>query len=134
MVRWIGILRHFSTMFGGQFPQLENNWFLGVNQQPSASSLQLPPMGFEPQLRGAKSFKARRINHSATEAHSALGSHNWLDRWLWLGGVSQGGHFESRYWPKKCTNFIITVSVGKMLDIKWFQLLLLDVPGLEIKY
>ena len=42
--------------------------FLGVNQHPSDRSWQLPLMGFEPQRRGVSSFKARRLNHSATEA------------------------------------------------------------------
>jgi len=45
-----------------------NKLFLGVNQQPSLINWQLPLMGFEPQWRGASSFKARRLNRSATEA------------------------------------------------------------------
>ena len=50
------------------FHSWRNTLFLRVNQQPSVSNWQLPLMGFEPQRRGASSFKARRFNHSATEA------------------------------------------------------------------
>ena len=50
--------------------------FLEVNQQPSISNRQLPLMGFEPQRRGTRSFKATRINHLAMEAPSELGSYN----------------------------------------------------------
>ena len=43
-VRWLVILRHFSTLFGytcvhgGRFPQLEEQLLLGVNQQSSLSN------------------------------------------------------------------------------------------------
>ena len=71
-VRWI---TPFSTIFGYfmavSFYSWRNKLFLGMNQQPSVSNWQLPLMGFEPQRRGASSFKARRLNHSATEAPSS---------------------------------------------------------------
>ena len=54
------------------FHSWRNKLFLGVNQQPSVSNRQLPLMGFEPQRRGASSFKARRLNHTATEAPKLL--------------------------------------------------------------
>ena len=78
-VRWVEVnLRHFSTIFGYIWRSVStaggtncswewtSNLFLGVNQQTSASNRQLPLMGFEPQRRGVSSFKARRLNHSAT--------------------------------------------------------------------
>ena len=69
-VKWIGALCHFSTIFGyvygSQFPQLEE--YIVRGSEPSVSNWQLPLMGFEPQRRGASSFKARRLNHSAMEA------------------------------------------------------------------
>ena len=46
------------------FYSWRNKLFLGVNQQPSVSNW----LSWEPQRRGASSFKARRLNHSATEA------------------------------------------------------------------
>ena len=62
-------LRHFSTFFWLYMAvSWRNKLFLGVNQQPSVSNWQLPLMGFEPQRRGARSFKARRLKHLATEA------------------------------------------------------------------
>ena len=45
-----------------------------------------------------------------------------------------GGHIGFIYWPKKCINFIITISVTQLLDMKWFPLLAIWIPGLNITY
>ena len=74
-IRWGEVNWCFTPFFNHvwlhvavSFHSWRNKLFLGVNQQPSVSNCQLPLMWFEPQWRGASSFKARRLNHSATEA------------------------------------------------------------------
>ena len=42
--------------------------------------------------------------------------------------------FDFSYWTKKWISFIITISVTQILDMKWFQLLAIWVPGLNITY
>jgi len=59
---------HVWLYMAVSFHSWRNTLFLGVNQQHSVSNWQQPLMGFEPQRRGASSFKARRLNHSAMEA------------------------------------------------------------------
>ena len=54
------------------FHSWRNKLFLGVNQQPFVTTWHLPLMRFEPQRRGASSFKERRLNNSATEDPCAL--------------------------------------------------------------
>ena len=62
------IFQPYLLYMAVSFHSWRNKLFLGVNQQPSVSNWQLPLMGFEPQGRGASSFKGRRLTHSATEA------------------------------------------------------------------
>ena len=62
------IVQPCLVIYGGQFPQLEEHIVPGSEPAAFVSNWQLPLMGFEPQRRGASSFKARRLNHSATEA------------------------------------------------------------------
>ena len=68
LVRY-AIFQPTLVIYGGQFPQLEEHIVPG--SEP-ASFRQQPLMGFEPQLRGASSFKASRLNHSATEAPNSI--------------------------------------------------------------
>ena len=70
MVNWCftSFFNHVWLYMAVGFHSWRNKLFPGVNQQPSVGNWQLPLMGFEPQWRGASSFKARRLTHSATEA------------------------------------------------------------------
>ena len=80
-MRGIGALLHFQAClvtYGGQFPQLEETLFLGVNQQPFIINYHLPIMGFESQRRAASSIKARRLNLSATESPGYYGEDKFV--------------------------------------------------------
>ena len=70
-VRWSEINWWFNLVWlymAVSFNRWKNKLFKGVYRQPSVRNWQLPLIGFEPQRRGASSFKARRLNQSVTEA------------------------------------------------------------------
>ena len=59
---------HVWLYMAVSFHSWRNTFFLVLNQQPSVSNWQQSLMGFEPQRKEASSFKAKRLNHAATEA------------------------------------------------------------------
>ena len=109
------------------FHSWRNKLFLGVNQQPSISNWQLPLMGFEPQGRGASSFKVRCRNHSATEAprkerqNSDTESHGIPPQPPWffyVPGVQLRYTGPTVYFPIRRTNLLIELETCSSENIQ----------------